>query len=551
MIANNQNTKCSVAKRECCVVNPLRWLLVSWLLLVVVVLCYSSVAGASEVIANNHGQVIRVGLYQDPPSLWMDEQGEVKGFFADLLNHVAEREGWQLEYVNGSWCELIQWLEEDTIDLLPAVYPELEDQYGLAMSQSPVLTDWGQVYSPRNAKIQTVLDLDGKRVAVENLCIFYDGETGIKSLAEQFNVAIDFVSFDVASKALEDLRHGRIDAIVLGRFYNNMPDLGDDIVKTPILLNPVTLYFGTTDGPNADLLPILDHHIRALKEERGSIYYQSWQRWYSRSLKPGLPSWVVEAGIVIVAIVSMLIGFSLFARYQVEKKTREISVKNERLRSLSMELTLAEEKERRRLAELLHDNLGQNLALAKIRLSTMADQHTNDSCHQAMGEIKGFLNGAIRSTRSLTAEMSPPALYDLNFLASLKWLADSILRTNGINSDVVGNGKDVVLPENTKVLLFRTVRELLVNIVKHAEADYVKIELSQSGKLLKLAIEDNGVGMPMGRLRERDRCERGFGLLSIRERITYLGGAFNVVTSNGEGTLIKLEIPLPTQGESS
>lgn len=488
--------------------------------------------------------VVRVGVTQDPPVLWMDERGVVKGFFADILTHVAEQQGWKLEYVSGSWCELIPLLQDGDIDLLPSVYPELEDQHDIALSHSPVLLDWGQVYSQTPKKIQTILDLEGKRVAVENSCIFYDGIGGIKDLADRFNVNIDFVNFDVTSHGLQALRQGEVDAIVLGRFYNNMPTLGEDIVKTPILLNPVTSYFGSSESMAVMLLPVLDHYVDEMKGDRSSIYYRSWQHWFSRSLKSGMPSWLLEVAVAVVTVVLSLIAFSLFARYQVEKKTREISEKNDQLRSLSMELTLAEEKERRHLSELLHDNLGQNLALAKIRLCSMAASHSDDSCQQALGEIKGFLTDAICSTRSLTAEMSPPVLYDLSFVAAVKWLADRILLANGIKHDVISNGKNVALSENTKVLLFKTVRELLVNSVKHSQASYVKIDLDYSDEALYVTINDDGVGMVDIEVNQSPMSGRGFGLMSINERITYLGGEFKIKSTPNHGTIVTLQIPL-------
>lgn len=490
---------------------------------------------------------VRVGITQDPPILWMDEQGEVKGFFADILTYVAEQQDWQLEYVSGSWCELIPQLQDGDIDLLPSVYPEIKAHHRIALSRSPVLLDWGQVYSLNPEQIQTILDLDGKRVAVESSCIFYDGIGGIKDLADRFNVNIDFVAFDVTSKGLQALRRGEVDAIVLGRFYNNMPTLGDDIVKTPILLNPITSYFGSSKSKESSLLLVLDHYVDEMKGDRSSIYYRSWDHWFSQSMKSGLPSWLVEVAVMVVAIVLSLIGFSLFARYQVEKKTREISEKNDQLRLLSMALTLAEEKERRRLSELLHDNLGQNLALAKIRLCSMAAAHGGQSCQQALGEIKVFLTEAIHSTRSLTAEMSPPVLYDLSFVAAIKWLADRIFVVNGIQHKVVSSGKSVVLPENTKVLLFKTVRELLVNSVKHSQAGYVQIDLNYTDTTLYLTIHDDGIGMPDVTVDRSSKSASGFGLMSINERITYLGGEFKIMSQPNHGTIVALQIPLDGQ----
>lgn len=510
------------------------------------------IGAVSSLWAVQGNNVVRVGAYQDPPSIWTDEQYQVRGFLPDLLEHIARQEGWQLEYVPMNWCDSVQKLVDDEVDLLPGAYPLLNAGNLITLSESPVYVDWGQVYSKKESGIQTVLDLEGKKVSVESSCVFFEGESGIRKLTERFNVQTEFRGFTDARDGLKDLYTDKVDAIVLGRFYHNMEGMRDDIVKTPILLNPVTIYFGAPQGEYSSHLQVIDAYIREMKANRGSLYYQSWEKWFSHSLKAKLPTWLVQLVAGLGGIALLLFGFSLFARHQVAKKTREISDKNERLRSLSMELTLAEEEERRRLSVLLHDNLGQNLALTKMRLSAMERAHASEGCQTALGDIKSFLNEAISSTRSLTTEMSPPALYDLNFSAAIKWLAERILHGDNIDTEVICNGQDIQLAEDAKVLLFKTVRELLVNIVKHAAASYVKIELKVDNGVLYLFIQDNGIGIKDVNAAEREQEREGFGLLHIRERLTYLGGRFEISSVAGEGTSVQLQIPigLDTEGET-
>lgn len=515
--------------------SPSRFRACLWLLILFLPLFTATAASA--------GRLIRVGAYQDPPAIWSDDRQRVQGFLPDLLEHIARREDWQIEYVPIHWCESIEALKNGRVDLLPGAYPVSGESSGFTLSELPIYLDWGQVYTRSGTEIQTVLDLDDKRVAVEASCVFIEGESGLRRLAERFKVNIDFRSFTNATDALQDLYADRTDAIVLGRFYNNMPEMSDDIVKTPILLNPVTVYFAAPQGGYEPYLKIIDAHIRELKADRTSLYYQSWNKWFSRSLGPRLPKWLLHLAATLGGVALLLLGFSLFARHQVAKKTGEISEKNARLRSLSMALTLAEEAERRRLAELLHDHLGQNLALTKIRLGTMEKKAAASGCQEALADIKGFLDEAIGVTRSLTAEMSPLALYNLPFSAALKWLAETLLRGHGIEVELIGDGRDLSLPEDTKVLLFKTVRELLVNIVKHARADYVKMKLKTGGDQLVLAIADNGIGfMEGGPVAEGERG--GFGLMNIRERLTYLGGCFEIDSRARRGTVARLRIPL-------
>ncbi len=488
--------------------------------------------------------IVKVGVSQDPPLVWVDDSGEVRGFFPDLLEDVARREGWLIHYVPGSWCKTLENLTTAQIDLLPGYYPASELYEQVALSRESVMIDWGQLYASKSSKIQTILDLEGKTVAVQSGCVFYEGEHGLRSVADKFNVHINFVSFDDLTTVLAQLRAGDVDAVTLGRFYNNLEELSPDIIKTPVLFSPITLHFAASGQNGRQYLDVIDRYLREIKEDRSSIYYRSWDKWFSASFAPILPSWFIPVVASLSCLALLLLGFSLFAKRQVEKKTREISKKNSQLRSLSMELTLAEAKERRQLAELLHDDLGQNLALAKFRLASVSMPDDPEWSSGPLVEVRGFINDAIRTIRSLTSEVSPPALYNLSFLASIQWLADHTLHSNGVKSEVVSNGNGFNLPEDTKVLLFKTVRELLVNIVKHAKASYVRIDLRCDETTLLIQVWDDGVGLPEGDFLKKCRTKECFGLLSIRERLTYLGGEFAVKNASPQGTLATLRVPM-------
>jgi PAS domain S-box-containing protein len=222
----------------------------------------------------------------------------------------------------------------------------------------------------------------------------------------------------------------------------------------------------------------------------------------------------------------------------------EIRTYQEQLRSLASELSLTEERERRRLATDLHDHIGQILALAQIKLGAIRELATSSSLTTPMDEIRRLIEQSIQYTRSLTFELSPPILYDLGFEPAVEWLAELIQSQHGMRIEVQrGERQPLPMDDEIRVLLFQTVRELLLNVVKHAQAQRAKVTIGREGNHIRIVVEDDGVGLsilPGAPL----SSARGFGLFSIRERLKYLGGHLEVDSEPGRGTRVILTVPV-------
>lgn len=220
----------------------------------------------------------------------------------------------------------------------------------------------------------------------------------------------------------------------------------------------------------------------------------------------------------------------------------QLSTYQEHLRSLASELTLAEERERRKLALCLHDNIGQGLAVAKLKLETLGyllPQEHQNRVHDVLLLIKQI----IADTRSITFDISPPILYELGFKQAVLWLSDHFRKQFGLNVAVQCNEQDIALSEGVRVMLFRSIQELLANVVKHAQASVVNIILKTDGKEVQATVEDNGVGFDVDAQSYYPSVVGGFGLFSIRERIAHLGGRVVIQSNPGNGTQIKLCVP--------
>lgn len=220
------------------------------------------------------------------------------------------------------------------------------------------------------------------------------------------------------------------------------------------------------------------------------------------------------------------------------------------LRSLASELSLSEERVKRRMATDVHDNIGQNLAMAKIKLESLGKSVLSAGLAESLAEISQLIAQAIESTRTLTFELSPPVLYELGLGAALEWLVRNMRTQHGVSAEFNDDGQSKPLEHNILVLLFQAVRELLVNVAKHAQAHRVIVSARRIGDSIHISVEDDGVGFDTSHARYEGYESEGFGLFSIRERLSHLGGHLDVESRAGQGTVATLVAPIGCDDEN-
>ena len=229
-------------------------------------------------------------------------------------------------------------------------------------------------------------------------------------------------------------------------------------------------------------------------------------------------------------------------RKNMEKKN--IQNYKRKMENLSHKLTLAEEHERKRIATDLHAEIGQTLAFLKLKIGELKEKESSPKNKGALEELHNLVQNAITSTRSLMTQISPSILYELGFVPAVDWLAETILKENNIKYEFKDDGKEKPLTEDVRILLFQAVRELLVNIRKHAKAKKVKIAIKRNKGDIQIKIEDNGIGFNTSALDSYCEKDVGFGLLNIRSRIDVVGGSFEIESHKKRGTKITLKAPL-------
>ncbi len=220
----------------------------------------------------------------------------------------------------------------------------------------------------------------------------------------------------------------------------------------------------------------------------------------------------------------------------------KLSDYQEKLRSVALELSLTEERERRRLATDLHDHVGQILALAQIKLGALRESASNGQV-RSLDEVRQLIEQTIRYTRSVGFELSPPILYDLGFEAAVEWLAEQIQEQHGVHIKVAADRSPKPLDDEIRILLFQFLRELLTGMVRLAKPNNIAVLISRNGAHMGVDIENDGLAAEPGP--ESTLPSPGeLGLFSIRERLKYLGGSLQVESGPGQGTRMSLRVPL-------
>ncbi|MDD8013883.1 MAG: sensor histidine kinase, partial [Acidobacteriota bacterium] len=244
----------------------------------------------------------------------------------------------------------------------------------------------------------------------------------------------------------------------------------------------------------------------------------------------------------------LLRSFSHVASVTLRRRQAEsqLLAYQEQLRALTLDLTLVEERERRRIAAELHDQIGQNLALCKLKVAALEKGLSREKVKSELSALRRLLEVSIQGARSLVFDLSPPVLYELGFQAALEWLAEWIGEQYQIPVEFESRGAGEFLESDRQVILFQVVRELLVNVGKHSQASRAKVILSLAERSLHIQVNDDGRGFDASQIYDAKAQKGGFGFFSMRERLNFLGGGIDIKSKPGKGTQIVLTVPQGT-----
>jgi signal transduction histidine kinase len=231
-------------------------------------------------------------------------------------------------------------------------------------------------------------------------------------------------------------------------------------------------------------------------------------------------------------------------QFEVRDLLEQLRGRTDQLERLALQSTRAEERERARIAGILHDDLQQLLAYAKIRTKTIEPERDSDgSAVAAIEDVKGALSDAISITRTLSHELHPPLLYTKGLGPALQWLARQMSEKHSLEVDVEVTRQGALLPREIAAFAYQAVSELLFNVVKHAGVNQVCLRMERGKNSVKIVVADEGAGIDVDALRAPEDGKGGFGLWHIRERASLFGGTFDATGAPDRGSRFVLVLP--------
>jgi len=208
-------------------------------------------------------------------------------------------------------------------------------------------------------------------------------------------------------------------------------------------------------------------------------------------------------------------------------------------------MSLTEERQRKRIAIELHDQVTQNLILFKINLGELRGKDLPEELIEPLDEIYKHLDQIIGDMRSLTFDLGSPTLYELGLEAAVReYLSEEIQQKHGIKTEFEDDAQLKPLDDDVCAILYRAMRELLINVVKHAQAQHVKVSICKNNNNMRINVIDDGVGFKLPAEGFGSAKTRGFGLFSTRERLSYFGGSVEIESKPRHGTRVTLVAPI-------
>lgn len=527
----------------------------------------------------HYKKVLRVGQYDNEPKIYEDENGKVVGIFPEILEYIAEKESWKIEYIKGSWSKCLDRLEEGDIDIMVDVAYSKERAEKYDFNNVEVLTNWGIIYVEENSKIENIEDLDGKKIATMIESIHTDGAEGIKNMSIVWGISPTFIEVEDYDEVFELIDDGDVDAGVVNRLFGLQNEEKYDVERTSIIFNPQRLMFAFPKGDksNEELIKIIDDHLLELKDDRNSVYYQIIDKYvYSREFF--IPTWLIPIIISSVALIIIFASLSYMLERAVTKKTAELQKAHDELE--------------RKVEERTKDLIIANIKLKELdRLKDMFLASMSHELRTPLTTIIGFsswllmgMEGNLNEEQGKQLGMvkkSADHLLDLiNDLLDISKIEAGKITLNieefnikdlveelGSSFIPIAKSKNLEFifdaPENIKmksdILRFRQIlMNLIGNAIKFTNSGEVILDVKViNNNHIKFVISDTGIGIKdedikllfkpfqqidMSSTRKHEGT--GLGLYLSKKLLDLLHGTISVKSKLGEGSEFSFILPI-------
>ena len=542
------------------------------------ILALVSVVCGSMALAES--RVVKVGVYENSPKVFTDESGRPSGIFIDLIEYIASEEDWEVQYVAGTWAEGLERLEKGLIDLMPDVALTTEREKRFSFHKIQVLSSWFQAYARKDSGLQSILDLNGKRVAILDKSVQQEAFT---RFSRGFGLDTKLVAVADYKTMFEMVAKGDVDAAVTNQFYGSMHARKYGLVDTAIVFEPSALFFAAPKNSSRELLEAIDQHLDYLKKDTKSAYYATLRKWTSEEVRFRLPVWLQVLGLIAGIVLLMSLGGSVILKNQVNARTRELKQINsemevriiERTAELALAMEKAQSADRLKsafLATMSHElrtPLNSIIGFTGILLQRLGGPLNEEQEKQ----LKMVYNSArhLLSLINDVLDISKIEAEQLNVVSETFNLRETVEKVIKTSQPLAENknlkltaeiAPEIGLMKSDRRRVEQILLNLVSNAVKFTEQGFVRMKCEiQNGKIV-IAVADSGIGIrpedmdklfnafqqiESGITRKYDGT--GLGLSISRKLANLLGGEIRVESEWGKGSTFTFL--LPREGEKA
>lgn len=509
-------------------------------------------------ISHVSAQTLVVGINENEPLKTYDSiQGKASGIFIDLLEYIAQEEGWNLIYKPLTFHESLIALEQGTIDIMPDLgYSDSRNNI-YNFSEQDVMLSWGQVYARKETNIKSLIDLENKKIAIVKNNVFDDG---FIQLASNFNLNCEYVYVENYSDVFQLIESNQVDAGVVNRIFGDYNNVHYNVFKTSIIFSPVHLHYAfPKDNKYTEIRSTIDDYLIKFKEENNSIYYQLIEDYFNVKEINVIPDIYKVLALLFVLLLLITVLFIFILRYTVKKRTNELNsalkkakesdhLKSVFLRNLSHEIRTP-----------MNGINGFSLLLKDDQLDSSSRNRYVDlvisSSQQLLSIVDNILSVSLLETGQDKPKISKVNINEL--LDDLYLMFSKSLDEKNIKFELIKSVDDesvTIQTDRTKIR--QVLSNILGNAVKFTTSGSIKYGYVLKDKFIEFFIEDTGIGIDM-KLKEQiyklfsqeDNSSKrrydgaGLGLSIAKGYVELLGGKIYFESKKGKGTTFYFTIP--------
>lgn len=516
---------------------------------------------------------VRIGVYDNSPKIFLDEEGKAEGIFIEIINEIAKTEDLEIQYVYGEWNDLKIMLQQGRIDVLPDFASSNERDSLFTINTIPVLSSWVEAYSLTGAGIHSVKQLNNKTIGLLEGSV--QEEYFRDELPQKFTLSYKLITYNDYSESVEALEKAEIDILIADRFLYFSEHFSDEISPTGIIFRPSDLFFAFQKNADPDLVNLFDRNLADLKNDPHSSYYQILHSWFDPVMRAERQNYFLWALVGLLVILLVVLIFAFLLKYQVKVITKALWRRNR-------QLTRAKEKaeENERLKSIFLQNMSHEIRtpmngiigflslLKEPDLDSQSREKYIDIVNKSGKRLLTTINNIIeiskidsRQIEIRTSEVDLIEITNFYYNFFLPQAREKNLEFK-LNCTVPREKGNII---TDKFILDNILTNLINNALKFTNKGIVELGNSLENGQVKFYVKDSGVGIPKERQNAiferfvqanlnmtRAHEGSGLGLAIVKAYVEILAGEIWVESEEGKGSTFFFTFPyIPAKNTST